>query len=126
MGACSSSSKGYAIKNGGGFTYTTPDGYTQTFKNVNGKVYNVSEVSQVPQLMRTNKSATQLAQTAAKNGNSVTILSPADMNKREGAIKAEREATSRDLDNLDAKGFKSAKKSTSAGRRTYNRTRRSR
>ena len=92
MGACSSSSKGYAIKNGGGFTYTTPDGFTATFQNKNGKVYNVSDLGDVPHLMKTSKTASELAQTAAKNGNSVTILSPEQMQARVDARRAERAA----------------------------------
>lgn len=82
----------FNIKENGGFTYTSPDGFTATFQLREGKTYNVSDLSKIPQLMKTSKSISELAQTAAKNGNTVTILSPAQMQARVDERRREREA----------------------------------
>ena len=82
----------FNIKENGGFTYTSPGGFTATFQLRAGKTYNVSDLGKIPQLMKTSKSISELAQTAAKSGNTVTILSPAQMQARVDERRKEREA----------------------------------
>lgn len=96
MGNCSGSGRGGSgnsikIKEGGGFSYTS-DNRTYTFIQKNGATYNVSDVSAIPEKI-SDTNATELAKRLDKKGVKVTVLSPADMEKRRKEYRAEREKT---------------------------------
>lgn len=82
---------GNAVRNGGGIQYTR-NGTQFTLEQKNGVMYNVSDLSDIPEKIGKGYSGAEIIERLDRTGTEFKILTPADMQARRDARNAEREA----------------------------------
>ena len=70
------------IKEGGGVKYTTKEGYTFIAQQIDGKMYDVTDLGEFPKLIGTGMSGEEVLARLNKTGNNPEILSPQQMQER--------------------------------------------